>query len=262
MGNKQYKQFTINTLEDGCYVLKSLIVPVIVNLEKFNAYSKEAKELLDKYKFDDMIPAEEYDAIHDKVLYRQREILRFIADYQSSSFSYIGIRKILVKKDYVKRELPEECQKVLNNLLDVRNWSFHNAQSMLVAELENAKRSIPPALVGVAEIKPVLNPVIVNKVKSYSRSMLSSFISHNTVRLKEFNMVLTEMKSDYQEMYEMLPDASSLMVGVGMMHEVQYIEQEVLCQNPMNAGSKIASLSMGIQKGKYDGSDNSYKECT
>jgi len=209
-----------------------------------------------------MIPAEEYDAIHDKVLYRQREILRFIADYQSSSFSYIGIRKILVKKDYVKRELPEECQKVLNNLLDVRNWSFHNAQSMLVAELENAKRSIPPALVGVAEIKPVLNPVIVNKVKSYSRSMLSSFISHNTVRLKEFNMVLTEMKSDYQEMYEMLPDASSLMVGVGMMHEVQYIEQEVLCQNPMNAGSKIASLSMGIQKGKYDGSDNSYKECT
>lgn len=44
MGNKQYKQFTINTLEDGCLVLKSLIVPVIINLDKFKAYSQEAKE--------------------------------------------------------------------------------------------------------------------------------------------------------------------------------------------------------------------------
>ncbi len=36
-GNKkQYKQFAINSLEDGCLVLKSLIVPVIIDLEKFS----------------------------------------------------------------------------------------------------------------------------------------------------------------------------------------------------------------------------------
>ena len=31
---KQYKQFAINSLEDGCLVLKSLIVPVITRFGK------------------------------------------------------------------------------------------------------------------------------------------------------------------------------------------------------------------------------------
>jgi len=49
---------------------------------------------------------------------------------------------LLVKKGFLIRGLSDECQKVLKELLDVRIWSFHNAQSMLVAELENAKKSI------------------------------------------------------------------------------------------------------------------------
>jgi len=69
MGNKQYKQFTINTLEDGCLVLKSLIVPVIINLDKFKAYSQEAKELLDNDKNTKAISTNEYDEINDKALY-------------------------------------------------------------------------------------------------------------------------------------------------------------------------------------------------
>ena len=62
-GNKkQYKQFAINSLEDGCLVLKSLIVPVIIDLEKFRNYSDEAEVLLEKYKLDGFIPANIYDS--------------------------------------------------------------------------------------------------------------------------------------------------------------------------------------------------------
>ena len=46
---KQYKQFTINTVENACLVLKSLIVPVIIDLEKFKMYSDEAEQILKQY---------------------------------------------------------------------------------------------------------------------------------------------------------------------------------------------------------------------
>ena len=36
---QQYKQFKINTLEDACTVLKAIIVPAIIDLEKFENYS-------------------------------------------------------------------------------------------------------------------------------------------------------------------------------------------------------------------------------
>lgn len=152
---KQYKQFTINTVEDACLVLKSLIVPVIIDLEKFKMYSDEAEQILKQYNRKTSIPADVYDSIHDKVLYQQRELLRFLADHQSASFSYIEVRKILVKKKILKRELLPESNKILNELLDVRNWSFHNVQSMLTADLELAKNSVPEELRERVEIRPI-----------------------------------------------------------------------------------------------------------
>lgn len=194
-GNKkQYKQFAINSLEDGCLVLKSLIVPVIIDLEKFRNYSDEAEVLLEKYKLDGFIPANIYDSIHDKILYQQRELLRFMADHQSSSFSYISVRELLEKKGFLKSSLTENSNKTLKELLDIRNWSFHNAQSMLVADLEMAKKSIPSEMVGSVEIKPMLNPVVIRKVKTYTWKMFADFVFHNKVRLAQFELILSEMK--------------------------------------------------------------------
>ena len=102
---QQYKQFAINTLEDGCMVLQTLIIPVIIDLERFKEYSKEAEELMDKCTLTKDIPASIYDPIHDRILYRQRELLRYIADHQSSSFSYISVRELLMKKKFLDREL-------------------------------------------------------------------------------------------------------------------------------------------------------------
>ena len=258
-GNKkQYKQFAINSLEDGCLVLKSLIVPVIIDLEKFRNYSDEAEVLLEKYKLDGFIPANIYDSIHDKILYQQRELLRFMADHQSSSFSYISVRELLEKKGFLKSSLTENSIKTLKELLDIRNWSFHNAQSMLVADLEMAKKSIPSEMVGSVEIKPMLNPVVIRKVKTYTWKMFADFVFHNKVRLAQFELILSEMKKDYQEMYGFLSDTAFIQTSSGLSREVQYIEQEIENQNPKKAGSSIASLSMKIQKGKYDGSNERY----
>ena len=258
-GNKkQYKQFAINSLEDGCLVLKSLIVPVIIDLEKFRNYSDEAEVLLEKYKLDGFIPANIYDSIHDKILYQQRELLRFMADHQSSSFSYISVRELLEKKGFLKSSLTENSNKTLKELLDIRNWSFHNAQSMLVADLEMAKKSIPSEMVGSVEIKPMLNPVVIRKVKTYTWKMFADFVFHNKVLLAQFELILSEMKKDYQEMYGFLSDTAFIQTSSGLSREVQYIEQEIENQNPKKAGSSIASLSMKIQKGKYDGSNERY----
>lgn len=261
---KQYKQFAINTIEDGLLVLKSLIVPVITDLEKFNDYAKEAEALLDQYKSDDSIPAKVYDSLHDKLLYQQRELLRFIADHQSSSFSYIAVRELLTKKGFLQRKIDESSQIILNELLDVRNWSFHNAQSMTVADLEIAKKSILTPLAESVEIKPMLNPVVIRRVKTYSRKMLADFVVHNAVRSSQFEKILTEMKADYQEMYDKLPEAPFIIAspGKGLTREIQYIEQEVFMQSPENAGRAIAALSMGIQKGKYDGTNESFYQWT
>ena len=248
MGNKQFKQYTINTLEDACLVLKSLIVPVIIDLDKYRRYAQEAENILLKYSAEDSISAEIYDSVHDKLLYQQRELLRFIADHQSSSFSYIDVRPIFEKKGYLKRALNESCRKTLNELLDIRNWSFHNAQSMMVADLKIAKKSIPPELENIAQIKPMLNPVVIRKTKSYSVSMLADFVRHNKTRLLQFESILTEMKEDYQEMYSSLPAENLIMTSIGLSDKVQYVDQDVYDVNPKSAGSDIASLSMGIQK--------------
>lgn len=201
---QQYKQYAINTIEDACAVLKGLIVPVILDMEKFEQYSKEAQEILIKYKNVEEIPADVYDSVHDKLLYQQRELLRFIADHQTSSFSYIDVRKKFEKQGFLKRKLSTRSSETLNELLELRNWSFHNVQSMFVADIELAKRSIPPELQGIAEIKPMLNPIVIRKVKSYKREMLEGFVHHNSVRLEQFKVVLSDMKEDYQEMFSLL----------------------------------------------------------
>lgn len=250
---QQYKQFKINTLEDACTVLKALIVPVVIDLEKFENYSIEAEEVLKAYNPTSTIPTNIYDSLHDKIIYQQRELLRLMADHQSSSFSYIEVRKILEKKNFLKRTLPEKSRKTLNELLELRNWSFHNVQSMLVADLEIAKSTIPPELREIAEIRPMLNPVIIRKVSNYEWKMLEGFTIHNKTRCEQFRMILSEMKEDYQELINALPDEVYTVTCRNSSRDVQYIEQVVTTMNAEKAGSKIASLSMQIQKGKYDG---------
>ena len=78
--------------------------------------------------------------------------------------------------------LSEHSEQVLKELLDIRNLKFHNAQSTMVADYELAKRSIPSEIKGMVEIKPMLNPVVINKVQTCDKKMLEGLVLHNMVR--------------------------------------------------------------------------------
>ena len=78
---QQFKQFSITCAEDACIALGALISGVSVNLEKYKEYASEAESLLESIQ-EEYVPAKEYDDVNDKLLYRQREILKFTADHQ------------------------------------------------------------------------------------------------------------------------------------------------------------------------------------
>lgn len=255
---QQFKQFSITCAEDACIALGTLISGVSVNLEKYKEYASEAEALLESIN-QEYVPAKEYDDVNDKLLYRQREMLKLTADYQSSSFSYIDLRKILEKNKYISSPLSEDVVAILSELLDVRNWTFHNPQSLLVAAKEAAYKGIPDELKGIAQVKPQLNPVLIPKINRYELVMLASLTIHAQKRIEQFEKVLRSMKADYQEIYDSIEERPLLMIAQGMSTRVQYVEVNGR-SGLSDYHSDIAQISMAIQKSKYDGSEEKFNE--
>lgn len=253
---QQYKIFSINSREDACSVLGMLISEVSVDLDKYEEYALEAEALLEnvdkKY-----VPAKVYDDIHDKLLHRQHEILKLTADHQKSSFSYKDLRGLLEKKGYILSPLPQEVAEILSELLDVRNWTFHNPQSLMVAAKEVAEKSIPDGLKGFVQITPQLNPVIIQKIDRYESSMLASLVLHTRKRIEQFEKVLASIKADYQEIYDSIDHKLYPLTLEGLSSEVQYIERHISFR--LSDGNS-AQISMAIQKSKYDGTDEKFNE--
>ena len=255
---QQFKQFSITCAEDACLVLGMLISGMTVNLEKYKEYASEAESLLESTQ-EEYVPAKEYDDVNDKLLYRQREILKFTADHQSSSFSYIDLRKILEKHKYVSSPLSEEVSAILSEFLDVRNWTFHNPQSLMVAAKEAARKDIPDELKEIAQVTPQLNPVLIRKICRYEIVMLASLTIHTQKRIEQFEKVLRSMKTDYQEIYDSIENKPFLMTAHGLSDRVQYVELKAT-SGLSDYHSDIAQISMAIQKSKYDGSDEKFND--
>ena len=255
---QQYKQFAIDNIEDACLALETLITNVIINLRRYKKYSAEVVELL-KNADSEYIPADAYEAVNDKLLYRQHEILKFTADHQSSSFSYIDLRKMLEKRGFLKNQLSEDMTRLLNELLDVRNWTFHNPQSLMVAAKEAMEKNIPDALKGIAKVTPQLNPIPVPVVDKYELLMLASLAIHTEERIEQFGSVLQAMKTDYQEMYDSIENKPFLLSPGGFSSAVQYIDRHGVSRLT-DMSSDISQISMAIQKSKYDGTDEKFKE--
>lgn len=269
MAGNQFKQFQINDISDALLVLGSLISSSISNLDKFEEYTKEAMELQERCEQLDIIPNDLYESVHDKVLFRQRELLEFMADEASDIFSYLPLRKKLVKMGFLTRKLDQEVTEILNELHTIRNWTFHNVQSRLVAEKETTEKSIPPELVGIVKIEPQLNPIVVVKYKGYTKDHLHSFILHNLGRHAQFYIVLEEMKHDYQDMFDQLdepkgvlnPDAELLVENCSSKTPVKTVEFQHV-GGAARYESDVANLSMSIQKRQYDGTQESFDKHT
>lgn len=67
---------------------------------------------------------------------------------------------------------------------------------------------------------------------------------------------------NWSNLMDELPESSYLLTNKKLSREVQYIEYEIDSQNPSSVGSDIASLSMGIQKGKYIGTVEAIEKLT
>lgn len=255
---QQFKHFCINSTQDACLALGTLISGVIINLGKYKEYAFEAEALLEKTD-SEYVQAKEYEDVNDRLLFRQREILKLTADHQSSSFSYIKLRRLLEKNQYVKSSQSQEVADILSELLVLRNWSFHNPQSLMVAAKEAAEKNIPAELKGMAEVTPQINPVMIQKIDKYELLMVASLVLHAEHRIEQFEKVLASMKSDYQEMFDSIEDKPLLMTPHGLSAEVQYVEVHSTARL-MDHGSDVAQISMAIQKSKYDGSLEKFKE--
>ena len=256
---QQYKQYTINNAEDACAVLGSLITSVYVDLEKYQEYIIEASELFERLNASgaEFVSEKEYDDINDKLLYRQREILRHVADRQKSSFSYMELRPKFESMGLVSTSLSPDMETILREFLDIRNWTFHNPQSLLVAAREASIRNIPQELQQSAIVMPHVNPVVITKVKYYKIEMLVTLIAQADHKSELFSSILESMKNDYQEMYKGVDKRRLAMTGQSIASDVEYrVHEEIVGLESFQ--SDVAQLSMAIQKSKYDGTDDSF----
>ena len=199
---QQFKQFSITCAEDACLVLGMLISGITVNLEKYKEYASEAESLLESTQ-EEYVPAKEYDDVNDKLLYRQREILKFTADHQSSSFSYIDLRKILEKQKYISSPLSEEVSAILSEFLDVRNWTFHNPQSLMVAAKEAAHKDIPDELKEIAHVEDLITDQIRRNGKQANVSMFAFTATPKPTTIQLFGRLNTRGQREAFHVYSM-----------------------------------------------------------
>ncbi|HOV27757.1 MAG TPA: hypothetical protein PK566_15540 [Pseudobacteroides sp.] len=254
MSKKQYKQFKFEKKEDYIFVLFKLIIGVVSSLEKYKQYSlkleKEVKPYLEKSNDSDFISAETYETYSHILHDISSDIIKQIADMQDSSMSYKFFRKIAEKKGSLVQlpNLDDKIVKEMNELLDVRNWSFHNPQSLLVAEKEMFDKSIHEELRKYLDWNHTFNPIKVIISTKYNICYLVSLYLHTTRRIDIFSEILDSMIRDY-----------SSLLGKKASYEIHYDNR---IRPFMDSSTKQIQLSMAIQKGKYIGTKEEFNKIT
>lgn len=259
MNPRDLKRFEIKSQEEAMMVLGTLIAQVKENLEKYTMYQDELEKLIAKYEplNDDketLISAKEYDDINDKLLFRQREMLKFCSDQQKDSFAYIELRPTFIKKGFLKSTLNTTVSEILNNFRDIRNWTFHNTQSAYTASREVAFKGMPEELKKIATPIPQINPLLLPKTVSYDFLYVISSSIHAEKIKNDFTLILQAMISDYKEMFAELKNRPFLIPGGDSL---QVIEKKVT-HRLMDHITDSTQISMAIQKSKYSGTQEDF----
>lgn len=159
--------------------------------------------------------------------------------------SYVKIRKILSKTEYKLEPLEEEIQIELDELRDVRNWSYHLPQTDFVAAKEVLFKSIPKELHKYVEYN--FNPIKVGIPKKCSVSIMVSLYLHTERRKKVFEKIFNCMINDFEKL---------------LGEKVNIIEVPEKPLVLVGENLSTAQLSMAMNKRKYDGSDEAYEKIT
>ena len=274
MSKINYKNYPVDNTEKALEVLGDLIINVIYDLNLHLKYHNELRELAIKYfdkadeterkSYNIKIPTEEYFNIKDKILYRQMSLLRSLADDQKTSFSYKNFRKFLKDKGFLSGNLPEEIGKHLNEVLRLRNWTFHNTQSNYTAKQEVAQNEALP----FCEVRHIFNPIIILNYSYIDIKELMNYDDVLEIREDIYTSILEYMKKDYETMYKLIPEYNKGNEVIFTPGESELIKKDGPVQylmktidgtrDFMGASSKAVQLSMAIQNSQYDGSKEKY----
>lgn len=145
---KDYKQFDFNSKDDYLFVLYQLISKSYQLLRRYRKYKSDLENYLISLEKDNVkyIDDEIHSEWHDKILSVTRGLITVFVDDVKGGLSYVKMRKILSKTEYKLEPLDSNIQKELDELRDVRNWSYHLPQTEFVAMKEVYYKSIPKEL--------------------------------------------------------------------------------------------------------------------
>lgn len=273
--SKNYKISPITCIEEGLGVLGSLIMATMCHLEKYVAYVVELDDTMRQYvKIDEStesvletkpVPEVVYHNLNDKLMYRQMMILKLLADEQNASFSYKSVRKIFKRQGYLASGLSQENNEILNEQLATRNWIFHNPQSLYTAKKEVLAQSIPDSLQSMVKVAPQINPVYIRINEFFDVAYLYSLSLHVETKVKQFNTILESMKQDYKEMYQKI-SPKGMQYFNGQLFDNSDVEfkiyREKTLKQLLDTTDMVAQISMAIQQGKYDGTDEVFHKWT
>lgn len=246
--------------EDYLFVLEDLYINIYCNLKKYRRYNDELLEICmsnvqlkdDKIVSENLIPIDIYEDINDRIGNISKKLILYTSDDSSDSMSYRMFRRIFNKTNNLDLKLEEDkiLDGQLQELLNLRNWIFHNPQSRLVSMkevYENEKERIekeylknfPEAIRDF--LKPHKDYGIINiPFPQYCKlEYLVSLYSETDRRIIMYEDILNKMKLDYSKI---------------LGKEVTVIES--IDKNPIKLKDShlaITNLSMAIQKRKYKG---------
>ncbi len=246
---KNYKNLNFNSKEDYLYAANILIVRTYIALKKYKNYRDALGEFLDDITENNKqyIDWKIYEEWEDKQKNVSHNLLTCFVDETSTGFSYVMFRKLISRSQYAKilPALEKELEEYLVELRDVRNWTFHFAQSDFVAIKETIYGGLSEELKHLIQFVP--NPIIVGFPQKVNRACIESLYLHMSLRIDIFEKLFTSMKHDYE-----------ILLG----QEVKIYEA---LESPMELNRQsIAStqLSMAMQKKQYDGSKESFDKIT
>lgn len=235
--------------EDYLFVLYSLIAYVAGALDDYKHYNNElitflnmkhdnSEETVDKYTYMDFT-----NKTHDVSM----SLIMYLVDCQESSMSYLMFRKIIDKKAslFKIKELSHEIKEMLNELRDVRNWTFHNPQSSYVASKEYLIKQLPTEFRKPEYFTYRFKPIIIDDYLNYDIYNLISLQIHIEKRIVTYEQILEQMINDYE-----------CLLGEKVEVQFKVIEEP---KRAFDSNYAVAQLSMSMQRG-YDGSDQSFKK--
>lgn len=243
MGNKKvYKQFKLTTVDDYIFYLGYIMNDIQNGIVKYKRYKKELDNILKEYieRGEKKISTEKYQDINDKLLCTSHLLLKVCAEEQDVSYSYRKFRRLIEKSKLIEdwEPLDKTIQEYLEEFLQVRNWSFHNPESLINASIEVQSKDIPEEQKN--QIKPNKNPEIyVNYYNYLDIAYLISLSIHTNRRLEMFSKVFQQVKKDY-----------SKLIGSSVRIYMNYIDEPLKF---LDERGMAIELSMKMQRGKYNG---------